>query len=588
MLGLRRLSRSYRFNRRTLRFLVQQTQANVSEGLYSGNGDPTREIDFNFGTGLFGILTTVTVKVSAGAADTLQGALFDLDGVWPNGAAYILVTAPIPANTTSDVNLDYSAFGYALNPSHRYTLEINGPLNGVVQVYGSSAATPYTARCEYYPDGVAVACRTMISPYFIIRTRDEGWLWPIENSQDRKPFAQDYAEFGACTEAGSKHHTGWDIARPAGTTRVRASHFGTVILLQRNDTRTGCVKKVSVCSDHGFGNTIILRHDLPGGAPIFTQYSHMQAFDSQLETRVTTSPRCIMSNAGFTYTCSPDAAGGIDPVKVLPADRLGFVGNTGNGTTPYGAHLHFETKTFATLNTPYDLKNGYGYGYTYLHPDSLGYIDPSLLIEGTSSQNGAPLPQPRAVVQVTSAGMDAQANYLRVGPREDYNCHIADTSTAEVCDHGLASGIFIAMRTAPPTSACGFGWYQVSRPERDIALSFNGASDKNAPGYFANGSLSKDGKLPEAWICAGVIDNNVGTEWTRLFRSGGLDGHSPAGQADLCALNTEVSNAGKTGLVASGPDDARDLNGDMRVNKQDVDLMGRLCSPSCKVSLCSH
>ena len=414
------------------------------------------------------------------------------------------------------------------------------------------------------------------------------WKWPIRDFDIRRPFAQDYAEYGAYVN--KKHHTGIDIAMPHDTAVIAAA-AGAVITLQKNDIRATnltCVKSDSNCADHGFGNTIILRHVGLDGIPVYSQYSHLQPFDidNLLYTQVTTTTGCTASNDGLTYSCSPNSSG-IYPVLIASGQNVGAVGRTGFGKTPYGFHLHFEIKYFPTLNTARDIP-GPGFGYTGLHPDSVGYVDPISYIEGISSPNGLVLPEPRVVVQTTAAGSLIQNNFLRAGPRVDYNCYIEHSTNDSadlgrdltICNRNVASGIFIATHTSEATLGCDAGWYQVARINRDVATSFDRTGDTS--GYFSKRVLSQDGMLPEAWICLG----NAGVVWARLFRTGDVDGDGVANQADLCKVNSEVLKAGRRGRSASGPDDPFDLNGDGLVDSADVSLLGRLCSPGCQLNAC--
>ncbi len=134
-------------------------------------------------------------------------------------------------------------------------------------------------------------------------------------------------------------HTGIDLATETASNIVHAAAAGVVTEAQY---------------DGGYGVTVRLRHLLPNGSDVYSQYEHMQY--GSLEVYVGES--------------------------VSQGQALGLVGSTGFAT---GAHLHFELKNF----------DGGGPGYTFgnateIAPffDPLAFVaahsvQPSVLVTGT-------------------------------------------------------------------------------------------------------------------------------------------------------------------------------------------------------------
>ena len=91
---------------------------------------------------------------------------------------------------------------------------------------------------------------------------------------------------------------------------------------------------------HGFGNAVILRHELPGGATVYTLYAHMAA-----------APKVHVGQC---------VSGGA---------RLGIQGRSGD-TSNVSTHFEFKTKP----------KFGPPYGYSPGPPDDFGYFDPKSFI----------------------------------------------------------------------------------------------------------------------------------------------------------------------------------------------------------------
>src|SRR5205809_100745 len=93
--------------------------------------------------------------------------------------------------------------------------------------------------------------------------------WPVDHA-DQSVITQTYAHFG--TVVVNEYHTGLDIAPNPNTTLMAiAASTGEVIRIQQNGD-SGCDAVPGGCSDHGYGNTVTLRHSV-GNTTVYTQYS---------------------------------------------------------------------------------------------------------------------------------------------------------------------------------------------------------------------------------------------------------------------------------------------------------------------------
>jgi uncharacterized repeat protein (TIGR03803 family) len=108
-------------------------------------------------------------------------------------------------------------------------------------------------------------------------------------------------------------HTGVDLANGTGGGQVRAAAAGVVVWRQDEDAKTG------------WGYMVRIRHTLPSGLFIYTQYGHMEA--------------------GSILVNPTD--------HVAAGQPIGKVGNTGNVSGATGLHLHFEVKTIDTSGCGY-------------------------------------------------------------------------------------------------------------------------------------------------------------------------------------------------------------------------------------------
>ena len=218
-------------------------------------------------------------------------------------------------------------------------------------------------------------------------TFSASFQWPIRLSE-ASTIQQDYAQFNALNNR--KYHVGFDIKANRGAA-VYPSSGGTIVLVQHNQSNsaTTCGTNLSArCSDHGYGNTIILKHTQQDGTFLYSQYSHLESITLSPELLAACGPK----NNRNRRICSEDS-----PVFLSATDSFGTVGGSGFGRPDaWPVHLHFEIKRFSTLGT---LGHDSGeWGYTKYHPDSISdpassYLDPSAVLHGTST-----MPQPLSAV----------------------------------------------------------------------------------------------------------------------------------------------------------------------------------------------
>lgn len=158
----------------------------------------------------------------------------------------------------------------------------------------------------------------------------------------------------------SGYHSGMDVSG-SGEQKILASASGRVVNIIKNDVgcASNCEGPGKGCKDHGFGNTVIIEHQLINGKKIYSMYAHLASIEPGIEEG--------------SYV-----KGGIT--------KIGIMGATGYGQDNYwtkcvkntNSHLHFEIKDSNTLSNP---KNPPGttetvYGYATGNPDGYGYHNP--------------------------------------------------------------------------------------------------------------------------------------------------------------------------------------------------------------------
>ena len=135
------------------------------------------------------------------------------------------------------------------------------------------------------------------------------------------------------------YHTAWDYIPNGAPVTVLAAADGTVAALFTIDDPGA--------ADHGMGNALVLRHELPSGGVIFSLYGHLAHFERGFELGEV----------------------------VLRGEPVGLMGGSGFGEpTFWGAHLHFELKTAPVLGDP---ATGQHEGYTPSPAGNWGYLDPA-------------------------------------------------------------------------------------------------------------------------------------------------------------------------------------------------------------------
>ena len=267
--------------------------------------------------------------------------------------------------------------------------------------------------------------------------------------------------FGDDSGPRLSHHVGLDLAAPQGRPVFPAA--------------SGCVwRVVEEEAASGFGNTVVLLHELQDGDSIFTQYSHLHEIADWI--REACEPQ-----EGTNGLCS-------NPVEADLDTPLGTVGMTGNVTGP---HVHFEVKETDTdsLASPY---GDFGYTPSRWHPDERGYHDPILWLHSTEPGIGSFFPRE---VQVTDR---VSGVTLQMGPDPSrYRC--LEFPDCILMPGGAGA---LAIREAPPTTGCAEGWYQIVMDES--LLGIGGRLQSRPDQYFPDASeLAPDASQPSAWICMG-------------------------------------------------------------------------------------
>jgi murein DD-endopeptidase MepM/ murein hydrolase activator NlpD len=317
-------------------------------------------------------------------------------------------------------------------------------------------------------------------------------------------IGQSYAQVGVRQKG--RFHTGLDMGGWWGN-EVRAAAAGTLVKIQQNGAG----------EDHGYGNTVVLRHDEAlFGQTLFTQYSHLDS----IEPALVSACGPVDARRRNRRTCRRT-------VRVSAAQRLGWIGASGNGNPRYWGqtpHLHFEVKSFGMLAPRGDDASGYDYGYLSVHPDvatagGARYFNPFLRLHSVEAQT-----EPRPL-------RSTRATDVLIGPggraAEAYRAP-ASLPAGESLD-----GWVYAPATSTPYCS---GWY--------LARRRSGAR-------FAD--MQYGGELPEGWICRDALVAPTPTPAPVspvLLIDGGTSRSRPQGQTFLFSASGLTPNGGTTRWLA--------------------------------------
>ncbi len=303
--------------------------------------------------------------------------------------------------------------------------------------------------------------------------------WPL-CGDDRSQVTQDYAEYDGLPPANGAtnktFHTGLDILAQRGRD-VHPAADGWVVLMQRN----------VATDDHRMGNSVIVEHTL-GGTVIYTQYSHLQDFERELENRC--RPNASNPRRGFCAS----------PVHINFGDVIGHVGGTSGGSDTAPVHLHFEVKERPVLHNPRhplnaqvekfmdddpcaSVPNTCAWGYSgdgrtadpRWHPDNYGFRDPLLFLHATSDLTSNVF---RTRVRATLAGAGIP---LRFGPGASVPFAAYPSSSVTLTP---GKSYWVDRRTVAP--GCAGPWLQLR--SREVVPRFP------RPG---------NGELVDVWACSG-------------------------------------------------------------------------------------
>jgi murein DD-endopeptidase MepM/ murein hydrolase activator NlpD len=187
-------------------------------------------------------------------------------------------------------------------------------------------------------------------------TATQLFQWPMDSS-DRVDVC--YGYYKNCNGI-INGHAGIDISPKSDNPNplVRATAFGEICNIIINDVgcASNCEGPGKGCNDHGFGNTIIIKHELENGDIVYSLYAHLDSIGDNIQI------------GGYVNAGEP----------------IGVMGASGYGQKKYwvkpckpnnNPHLHFEIKDGNTLLNPSGTCTSC-YGYVNGHPDDYGYHNP--------------------------------------------------------------------------------------------------------------------------------------------------------------------------------------------------------------------
>jgi Zn-dependent protease with chaperone function len=144
----------------------------------------------------------------------------------------------------------------------------------------------------------------------------DGFDFPLGDPNDAKPFSVSQHFQAVPPEALHQGHLGVDFGCRIGTT-IRAVAHGSLAFYTRD-------------KGDDWGNCIILKHKLPSGDIVYSQYAHLSKFSDKIE-------KIIQG----------------EKVPIEKGEEIGLSGQKGSGP-----HLHLEIKKFPENSKP-SLGNGY-------------------------------------------------------------------------------------------------------------------------------------------------------------------------------------------------------------------------------------
>ena len=310
--------------------------------------------------------------------------------------------------------------------------------------------------------------------------------WPVSdqngNPYGRAYVSQDYAQYWHHSLNGlDQHHTAFDIAPGVNNARAVAVADGYVVALIPND-RSGCT---SGCTDHGFGNTLILKSS--ESSHLYTLYAHLASFDQTIWNAVTAKCKPLTKTKYYVtrdeYTCHSYA------VPVTATQVLGIVGATCSGQNDCGGgiNLHFEVRKFTDLvSHKADVENGDGFGYSKCYPNEDGYRDPSNFFDEVSHIEVAPF-------QVTVTH-DGDGVGLHFGPNQEYPRPLSAFEGASY---------WVPRRKADPTTNCSHGWDEITQQQTS-----DWPGDPAHYFYIYTDGDNVKNYSPGLWICKGNKDQS--------------------------------------------------------------------------------
>lgn len=185
--------------------------------------------------------------------------------------------------------------------------------------------------CKVVPVSEAQANQSQSSPYPTPRIIADGFAYPIGETGFATQAKDKKDEWYNAQDFGANNHLGEDWNKNSGGNTdcgepVYAAAGGAIVFAEN--------------AGEGWGNVVIIEHNLPGGKKIQTLYGHLQT---------------ILKKSG----------------EVKKREQIGTIGNADG---KYFCHLHFELRE---ENCPEWSKAGSGYA-----AKNTGWLDPSDFIDG--------------------------------------------------------------------------------------------------------------------------------------------------------------------------------------------------------------